>query len=149
MYVSSIRSVVTTSVLFGIPTLGPKLPKTYLWGCGSHGRGPPQIEIEIFETKSTRKLYTSYVFAMQINSHTLDSVRSRVGVKNDAVKSLSFYNEAPQDELTLDEFELFSLDRLQLLRGIETLRTKGFEGNELNNKLGLVSVREMITYFLL
>jgi len=86
---------------------------------------------------------------MQINSHTLDSVRSRVGVKNDAVKSLSFYNEAPQDELTLDEFELFSLDRLQLLRGIETLRTKGFEGNELNNKLGLVSVREMISYFLL
>jgi hypothetical protein len=67
-----------------------------------------------------------------------------VKVTNDAVKSLSFYNEAPQDELTLDEFELFSLDRLQLLRNIETLRTKGYEGNELNNKLGLVSVLAMI-----
>jgi hypothetical protein len=69
-----------------------------------------------------------------------------VNAKNDAVKSLSFYNEAPQDELTLDEFELFSLDRLQLLRGIETLRTKGYEGNELNNKLGPVSIRKMIFF---
>jgi len=78
---------------------------------------------------------------MQINSHTLDSAGTRVIVnKSDAVKSLSFYNEAPQDELTLDEFELFSLDRLQLLRAIETLRTKGYEGNELNNKMGAVSL---------
>jgi len=81
---------------------------------------------------------------MQINSHTLDTAGTRVFAnKTDAVKSLSFYNEAPQDELTLDEFELFSLDRLQLLRGIETLRTKGYEGNELNNKMGLLETRHM------
>lgn len=39
---------------------------------------------------------------------------------------LSFYNEAPQEELSLDEFEIFALDRLQLLRGIESAnKTKG------------------------
>ena len=85
---------------------------------------------------------------MQINSHTLDGDRSRVKVRNDAVRSLSFYNEAPQDELTLDEFELFSLDRLQLLRGIETSRTKGYEGKEFTEELRRVSVREMMNRFL-
>jgi hypothetical protein len=77
---------------------------------------------------------------MQINSHTSDRGGSRIGTlfKSDAVRLLSFYQEAPQEELTLDEFELFSLDRLQLLRGIETLRTKGYEGNELETKMSQV-----------
>jgi hypothetical protein len=76
---------------------------------------------------------------MQINSRNLDSAGLRINFKNDAVRLLSFYNEAPQDELTLDEFELFSLDRLQLLRGIETLRTKGFEGLDLIKGIEKVS----------
>lgn len=52
--------------------------------------------------------------------------------------SLSLYNEVPQEELTLDEFEVFALDRLQLLRGIEVLRTRGFDGKEFSEKLQLV-----------
>lgn len=38
---------------------------------------------------------------------------------------LSLYIDPPQQELTLDEFEVISLDRLQLLRGIEVLKAKG------------------------
>ena len=48
---------------------------------------------------------------------------------------ISLYENPPTEELTLDEFELFSLDRLQLLRGIENLKTRQFEGNEFNLKL--------------
>lgn len=48
---------------------------------------------------------------------------------------LSLYNEPPQEELTLDEFELLSLDRLQLLRSIEVLKTRGFEDNDFNAKV--------------
>lgn len=36
---------------------------------------------------------------------------------------ISLYLEPPQQELTLDEFELVSLHRLQLLRSIEVLKT--------------------------
>lgn len=38
---------------------------------------------------------------------------------------LSLYTDPPQQELTLDEFEVISLDRLQLLRAIELLKAKG------------------------
>jgi hypothetical protein len=76
---------------------------------------------------------------MQINSHTADRGSVRTAFKSDAVRLLSLYNEAPQEELTLDEFELYSLDRLQLLRGIEALRTKGYEGAELEAKMSQVS----------
>jgi DNA primase large subunit len=48
---------------------------------------------------------------------------------------LSMYRVPPQEELTLDEFELLSLDRLQLLRSIETLRTRGFDGPEFSEKI--------------
>ena len=41
----------------------------------------------------------------------------------------------PNEELTLEEFELYALDRLQLLRSIENLKTRGFDGNEFNLKL--------------
>ena len=47
----------------------------------------------------------------------------------------SLYIEAPQEEVTLDEFELLSLDRLQLLRSIEVLKTRGFEDRELATKI--------------
>lgn len=41
-------------------------------------------------------------------------------------------------ELTLDEFEMLSLDRLQLLRGIEILKAKGDE-QSFNAKVNDVS----------
>lgn len=50
---------------------------------------------------------------------------------------LSLYSEPPQHELTLDEFEVVSLDRLQLLRSIDVLKTKGgIEGeSSFNNQV--------------
>ena len=50
-------------------------------------------------------------------------------------KVVSLYTDPPSEEITLDEFELYALDRLQLLRGVESLRTRGFEGVEYDNKL--------------
>mmetsp|Transcript_21947 Transcript_21947/g.36751 ORF Transcript_21947/g.36751 Transcript_21947/m.36751 type:complete len:529 (+) Transcript_21947:67-1653(+) len=51
-------------------------------------------------------------------------------------KLLSLYHEPPQQELTLDEFEIMSLDRLQLLRSIEILKTKGSESDSnFNNQV--------------
>jgi DNA primase large subunit len=51
---------------------------------------------------------------------------------------ISLYETPPNEELSLDEFELFALDRLQLLRGIENLKTRGFEGQDYTNKLAEV-----------
>jgi DNA primase large subunit len=48
---------------------------------------------------------------------------------------ISLYESPPNEELSLDEFELFALDRLQLLRGIENLKTRGFDGQEYTAKL--------------
>lgn len=50
-------------------------------------------------------------------------------------KSLSLYNEPPTTELTLDEFELFALDRLQLLREVEKCKTSGIEGADLAKRV--------------
>ena len=52
---------------------------------------------------------------------------------------VSFYHDPPTEELTLDEFEILSLDRLQLLRAIENLKAKQFEEKEFNEKLRMVS----------
>lgn len=38
------------------------------------------------------------------------------------VKVISMYTDPPSDEITLDEFELMALDRLQVLRKIEDLK---------------------------
>ena len=50
---------------------------------------------------------------------------------------LSLYSDPPHQELTLDEFEVVSLDRLQLLRSIDVLKTKGgIEGDSsFNNQV--------------
>jgi DNA primase large subunit len=43
---------------------------------------------------------------------------------------ISLYINAPQEEISLDEFELFALDRLSLLRAIEALKARGFQEEE-------------------
>jgi DNA primase large subunit len=48
---------------------------------------------------------------------------------------LSLYDEPPQEELTLDEFEMFSLERLQLLRSIELLKAKNGENESFNREV--------------
>ena len=50
-------------------------------------------------------------------------------------KLLTFYNDPPKEELSLDEFERFAFDRLQLLRKIEAFNSKGLEGNDLTSKM--------------
>jgi hypothetical protein len=74
---------------------------------------------------------------MQILTHRVDRLTADQKKKS-AVQLLSLYNEPPQEELSLDEFELFALDRLQLLRGIENIQTRGFDGQEFANKMGAV-----------
>ena len=56
---------------------------------------------------------------------------------------LSLYNEAPQDELSLDEFELFALDRLQLLRGLEAIKARGFDGSDYAQKVQVLENKYM------
>ena len=44
---------------------------------------------------------------------------ARFKEKKSITQLLSLYNEPPQEELTLDEFERVALDRLQLRRSLE------------------------------
>jgi DNA primase large subunit len=64
-------------------------------------------------------------------------------VRISANQLVSLYDDAPQEELTLDEFELFALDRLQLLRGIEILQARGHDGKEFSDKLGVLETKHM------
>ncbi len=49
---------------------------------------------------------------------------SGVGQKVDSAELVSMYLHPPHDEVSIDEFEVFGLDRLQLLRGIDLAKTK-------------------------
>ena len=79
---------------------------------------------------------------MQIVSERRDVVRgtTSASTSKQASRLLSLYNEAPQEELTLDEFELFALDRLNLMRRMEDFKVRGFEGEELIRRTREVSV---------
>ncbi|CAM9128454.1 unnamed protein product [Ectocarpus sp. 12 AP-2014] len=50
-------------------------------------------------------------------------------------KAISMYNEAPFEEITLDEFELVALDRLQVLRKIEDLKARNVRGEDFRRAL--------------
>ena len=55
-----------------------------------------------------------------------DKLRSSASTNIGSEKFLSFYNIPPSLELTVDEFEVLSLNRLQLLRAIDNLnRSRG------------------------
>lgn len=72
---------------------------------------------------------------------TISNIKTERKVVTERPRLLSLYTEPPQQELTLDEFEVVSLDRLQLLRSIEVLKTKGaVEGEQaFNNQVYEVS----------
>jgi DNA primase large subunit len=53
------------------------------------------------------------------------------------------YSEPPHEELSLDEFETFALDRLRLLRGIEGLSLKGYDARDLAAKIRLLQNKYM------
>lgn len=77
---------------------------------------------------------------MQVASRT-----GNVARKNGLSHSLSMYTDPPSEELTIDEFEVMSLDRLQLLRGLELLKTRGYEGKEMTEKIKQVRISEIST----
>ena len=77
---------------------------------------------------------------MQFNVTRVDTA-TRFKEKKSITQLLSLYNEPPQEELTLDEFERVALDRLQLLRAIEILNTRGFLGDEFKAQLKPVSIK--------
>lgn len=61
------------------------------------------------------------------------STKIRKGASSSLISQaqlISLYLNAPQEEISLDEFELFALDRLSLLRSIEALKARGFDDNE-------------------
>ena len=47
-----------------------------------------------------------------------------LGVKNTKKHRLLFYNEPPVEEITLEEFEQFAVDRLKLLREVENVNIR-------------------------
>ena len=51
---------------------------------------------------------------------------------------VSLYERPPQTELTLDEFEIYAVDRLKILRTIDALKQKGFKPRELEAELAPV-----------
>jgi DNA primase large subunit len=58
-------------------------------------------------------------------------------------KQLSLYRTPPSLEITLDEFEEFALERLSLLRGIEQMKARGFDGDELRDKINTLQNKHM------
>lgn len=71
------------------------------------------------------------------------SKNSAVPVKSENRSKLcippTLFEQQPGTELTLDQFELLSMERLQLLRSIEMLKARGFEEKELYEKIREVS----------
>jgi len=77
---------------------------------------------------------------MELITKKIDAVpgvsrRQQAGAR---LLGITLYADPPRDDLSLDEFETFALDRLQLLRNVENLKVRGFEGVELKEKMKLV-----------
>ncbi len=73
------------------------------------------------------------------------SVKNEKPSKSDDAIPLSLYLEAPAEELTIDEFELLSLDRLQLLRSIEQLKLRGFDESQVIAKIREVRISSSLS----
>ena len=72
---------------------------------------------------------------MQIITKRVDTLPGEKPRVSKDKKILSFYTDPPTEELSLDEFERFAFDRLQLLRKIENYYARGFDHNELTLKI--------------
>ena len=69
------------------------------------------------------------------------SKTSAAATTSRAAQAISLYNEPPQEELTIDEFEQFALDRKALLNGIERIKTSANDKDALN-----VGIRKVYIY---
>ena len=72
---------------------------------------------------------------MQTTTRAIHGEPSYTRLKREPTKLLSLYNQPPNAEITLEDFELYALDRLQVLRNIESLRLRGMKGDEFRMKL--------------
>ena len=77
---------------------------------------------------------------MEFSSTRLATGKQHSKAAISAAQLITLYLDAPQEEISLDEFELFALDRLSLLRGIETLKARGFEEKEFNSNMTKVCI---------
>ena len=55
--------------------------------------------------------------------------------------ALSLYNLPPTHNVSLDEFESYAIDRLQLLRTIEALRSRNIKGTDFLNAMKKAEAR--------
>ncbi|GAB5355302.1 hypothetical protein AAMO2058_000193500 [Amorphochlora amoebiformis] len=68
---------------------------------------------------------------------------------------ISMYNKAPVDEISIGEFENFALDRLQVLKSVETLMAKGQRDalpdaiRKATRSLGLRGRKDQLSHFVL
>lgn len=72
---------------------------------------------------------------MQINVSKNSAVPVKSESRNKLCIAPTLFEQQPNQELTLDQFELLSMERLQLLRSIEMLKARGFEEKELYDKI--------------
>ena len=70
----------------------------------------------------------------------IDQIQGQSVPKSDGTETLSYYTQPPNEEISLDEFELFALNRLQLLRGFESIKAKGYEPREAEPFFRMVSI---------
>jgi hypothetical protein len=82
------------------------------------------------------------------HTFTTSAIKSEKKVLVTKARLLSLYFEPPQIELTLDEFEMLSLDRLQLLRGMEVLKGKNYDEYDFIQKLNEVNKFKIDVFFL-
>ncbi|KAH9772525.1 DNA primase large subunit [Citrus sinensis] len=61
------------------------------------------------------------------------SQRSRTNTPNDSVSTLPLYRYAPQLEVRLEDFEVFAMDRLRVLKGISDALARGKRPEEMEN----------------
>ena len=71
---------------------------------------------------------------MELKTSRIESASGALKRSN-VTRGLSLYKQPPEEDITVDEFELLALDRLQLLRSIESLKTRGVDGEEFNSKM--------------
>ena len=73
---------------------------------------------------------------MEVSSSVRSGSQGKHGShSNRAVPLVSLYYEVPTEEVSLDEFEEFALDRLQLLRSVELFKSRGLEETKLYEKI--------------
>lgn len=74
---------------------------------------------------------------MQVNATSRSSSRPSLAAEQvlKRARGVSMYATAPREELTLEEFESFAVDRLIVLRMIENLRIRGFKAREVEQQM--------------